>query len=126
MELREIFDKVKAHLVQQNKKSMDSNSPGNAVCAYRGINGASCAVGCLIPDSLYTEQIEGITIRSILNTTCLIEDQKKLKEVLIESVGELTHAKMDLLKDLQDLHDYCTPDAWAHRFDFIESNYFSK
>ncbi len=54
MTKQEIFDKVKAHLLAQGKRAV--NGDGN--CMYRGMDGTKCAVGCLIPDELYTPLLE--------------------------------------------------------------------
>lgn len=63
---REIFDTVKAHLLQQDDRAFD---PDSGACRYRDQKGRKCAVGCVIPDELYNPLMEGATIVSIeLNT----------------------------------------------------------
>lgn len=44
------FDKVVKHLLKQGKQSLMS---GGFICANRGANNTSCAVGCLLPDEAY-------------------------------------------------------------------------
>jgi hypothetical protein len=60
---QEIFDTVVLHLAKQGKPAID---PKTNYCCYR-INGLSCAAGCLIPDNLYHENMENISIFEILS-----------------------------------------------------------
>lgn len=55
MTSQEIFDIVVTHLRKQGKPAM--NNIGG--CSYRGVDGTKCAVGCLIPDSIYKSEMEG-------------------------------------------------------------------
>lgn len=50
MDKQEIFDKVYRELLRQKVPSMH-----NGRCLYRGPNGTKCAIGHLIPDELYDE-----------------------------------------------------------------------
>jgi hypothetical protein len=50
---REIFDKVRAHLLNQGVRAMV-----NDACRYRTPQGMACAVGCLIPEEFYDPMIE--------------------------------------------------------------------
>lgn len=47
---QEVFDMVAAHLKRQRARSVRGTT---TTCAYRGQEGRSCAVGCLIPDDRY-------------------------------------------------------------------------
>lgn len=51
---QEVFDKVVTALRKQGAKSQS-----HGCCAYRGRWGRKCAVGHLIPDELYDENMEG-------------------------------------------------------------------
>ena len=55
MNRQEVFDKIYLHLIEQGRKSV--NSDGR--CQYRYPDGDKCAIGCLIPDELYTPELEG-------------------------------------------------------------------
>lgn len=91
MNKQEIFNKVYYHLIAQGKPSYNSFE---GVCAYRGVNGTSCAIGCLFPDELYDDSIEGDSVLS-----------KSIQEIL-EKVGIKTDRKtIGLLFDLQTAHD---------------------
>ena len=50
-----IFNKVLAHL---RKQGVASQNTDGGTCLYRGPNGRSCAIGCLIPDDEYKEIFE--------------------------------------------------------------------
>lgn len=54
---QEIFDTVAVHLIKQGRKSLDGLK-----CRYRAADGCRCAVGALIPDSLYHEAMEGMPV----------------------------------------------------------------
>jgi hypothetical protein len=94
---QEIFDFAAERLLKQGKRSM-RKMDGEDICAYRGRGGTACAVGHLIPDSLYLAKWDKITGTNVyaLNTK-----------------GELPvslrpHA--DMLSSMQDAHD----DANSH------------
>jgi hypothetical protein len=88
-----VFETVARHLFAQGKRAflpMDG-------CLYRTPTGNSCAVGCLIPDDMYSEDMEG----------------KSVGQLLGRQVGGLNGELHDffegvdwgLLQDLQQLHD---------------------
>jgi hypothetical protein len=54
--IQETFDFVITHLRKQGKRATQG---GGKECAYRGDDGTSCAIGCLIPDNIYDPEIEG-------------------------------------------------------------------
>lgn len=58
-----IFDTATAGLHKQGRKSMDE---GDTMCAYRGENGAMCAIGFCIPNNRYKVGYEGQGIERIL------------------------------------------------------------
>ncbi len=95
---QEIFTKVKTHLLKQGKKSWLFGA-----CAYRGEDGTSCAVGCLIPDELYSPNLEGEGVTS------------PAFDLLFErSSGWNVHfTHRDLLLKLQYIHDNHPPRCWA-------------
>lgn len=67
---QEIFDKVAIHLLTQNCKSVSDEFAGSDLqaydCYYRGANSTKCAIGCLIPDDLYSPDMEGKRVSAIL------------------------------------------------------------
>lgn len=91
---REIFEHVVVNLLRQEKSSRkdfrhDSHIfDGRTRCAYRGDFGAKCAVGWVIPDSMYQPHWEHLTAREI-----------------IPRLPEALHEHTDLLARLQQVHD---------------------
>lgn len=96
---KEVFLKVKEHLLLQNKQSWLED---NSSCAYRGKDGLKCAVGCLITDEEYTPDIEGNSIES-LHIAVLVD---------------IKH--YDILERLQLIHDETHPSFWKEKLDKIE------
>lgn len=93
---QEIFDKVTKHLLTQKIAAMVGTG-----CAYRA-GARSCAVGALIPDDLYTPEIEGKSVGSSING-------QQLASVLIQA--GFTSDQFSLLRDLQRVHDRLMPRA---------------
>lgn len=91
---QEIFTKVKNHLLTQNAKSAREI---DGACMYRGPNGRMCAVGCLIPDELYSYSIE-------LNPVGYLP-----KEILNHLGGNEW-----LLQRLQSIHDLIEVEQWRN------------
>ena len=52
-----VIEKIAQHLAKQRARSIKTFN-GMLSCAYRGKNGTMCAVGCLIPDEMYTVGME--------------------------------------------------------------------
>jgi hypothetical protein len=109
---REIFDKVRAHLLAQGKRSEQVNGY-RPVCMYRGPDNTKCAVGCLIPDEDYSPEYENKQV-----------GDRKLNG-LLEKLGLRSHLR--LLDHLQSVHDNeavamwpATLDEMAKRFDAEE------
>jgi hypothetical protein len=93
---QEIFDRVSAHLLQQNKPAMEGGK-----CCYRTSEGLSCAVGCLIAPEVYSEGLEGQGVVAL-----------DLRAALRDSGIEPTYKTITLLSDLQNLHDATPPQDW--------------
>jgi len=98
MNAQEIFDKVATHLIVQGERSINDHIAGG--CAYRGVGGMSCAVGCLIPDKAYKQSMEGTTAGAI------IEQYPSLKWMVKHK---------QLLSSLQGVHDNHTPMEWRQK-----------
>jgi hypothetical protein len=90
---QEIVNKVAKHLRIQGVRS--ANTTG--ACKYRGDNGLSCAVGCLIPDSAYHPEWD------LNNGMPLIHIWKQIDHLF--DIGSRT-----LLIELQFVHD--TVEHW--------------
>ncbi len=93
-----VFDKVVAHLRQQNARSTEE---GSESCMYRGAKGRMCAAGCLIPDSEYTPDMEGGAVDSLA------------------FFDDWCPNSSNLISRLQRLHDAGEPDDWEAGFAYI-------
>jgi hypothetical protein len=58
---QEAFDKVYNHLWNQGGKAVNPDG----YCVYRGV-GTMCAIGRLIPDYEYTEELEGSSLSTLI------------------------------------------------------------
>ena len=97
MKNQTIFNKVAKHLLKQGVRS--ESNPGN--CRYKGPNGLKCAVGALIPNKVYSENFEGLTV------LCL----RKNGEYFTEEDG-YSESNIALLWALQFIHDDLPCDDW--------------
>ncbi len=102
---QQVFDKVTTHLLTQREKAVDGClGNGTPRCLYRAPNGRKCAVGGLIPDSLYDPGME----------------EKDANLLLTEWPFALAKAGLNradhwhLLNRLQCTHDNVDPHLW-HR-----------
>lgn len=98
MDRQEIFDKVAQHLITQGKPSASYDNEGIKHCLYRGPDGTKCAVGCLIPDEEYSKDIESYRVRHIIEVS--------LTEGINPVISSFSN-DVNLLHDLQKVHDYC-------------------
>lgn len=101
---QELFDKVANHLLTQGIPSMrdlpDESGHIRQRCAYRGDNGTKCAVGCLIPDDQYDPNMETLPVKTLL-------------KVQPNALGfQPTPEQINVLADLQTLHDICPSSQW--------------
>ncbi len=106
-ELKALLDRMVTHLCQQRSRCVSYDN----ICSYRGVDGAMCAVGALIPDELYAEDIEGSVAG---NDTCAAATEH-LKS-LAPSIRECELA--EFLELIQTYHDRTADSAHAIRHEF--------
>ena len=100
---QQIFNIVVKHLRKQGKPAL--NTPDHLPrCLYRSPDGLKCAAGCLIPDDKYTPSLEG-----------------RLNETHYKIIGEnlgftLTETEINLIRDLQNIHDNVAVHSWESGF----------
>lgn len=97
MNAQEIFDTVAIHLLTQNKKSVYFG----VQCRYRAPNNLKCAIGILIPDDIYTDDMEGLGVGGLLDSYDISPTLPKYF---------MKHR--DLLAALQLVHDKNDPEYW--------------
>ncbi len=117
MNRQEIFDRVATHLLTQGGKSwLVRYSSGGGECAYRGEKGLKCAAGILIPDELYTADMEGVAIPPTgcmpASDTLLGGRTRTVMDAL--KAGGVEEAEWSFVRALQQLHDGKDPWLWQH------------
>lgn len=98
MNKQDIFNRVWDHFVTKGGSASFRKHGGGTTCAYRGEDGARCAVGVLVPDELYRPEWDGAAV----SVSTLARDSKSFAEML-EIVGCAEH--LGLLGELQRAHD---------------------
>lgn len=105
---QEIFDKVLNHLRQQGHAATVFIN-GETSCRYRAGDGGMCAVGCLIPDELYTPEIEdnGVFLVERLLRGEICAEKEPDVEMLWSTLQQVGIAadQLPLLRKLQSAHD---------------------
>ena len=91
---KEVFEKVKNHLLKQNERSID-----NGTCLYRDGQGRRCAIGCLIPDENYNIYLEKRNVH-----------ERAVREAL--PFDRIDEHQMDFLECLQWIHDKREVSMW--------------
>jgi hypothetical protein len=112
MSTKEIFYKVKNHLLEQGEKS--ETSPGGD-CVLRTKEGLSCAIGCLIPENKYFPELEDCTLEGT-----------ELSEALNHVVGvapKKVVLKQLLLGVLMRVHDEYDVDEWEYRLERVKEEF---
>lgn len=109
MDKQLVYDMVRDHLMNQYEKSMSISSVGSS-CAYRGEKGLMCAIGCLIPDELYSPDIEGTSTHD-------------LPVSVLDAIGVDDDTDVLFLSGLQDIHDSSIVPSWPSAlYDFAIRN----
>lgn len=109
---QEIFDIVVKHLLKQMNKSEKKCSSGHMLCLYRSPEGLKCAVGALIPDSLYKEEFDDQGYENGLDIEGMIIDYD-----LFDKKYE------NFLKKLQNIHDNCNVEQWRAELSDLADEY---
>lgn len=91
---REAWEKMRAHLLKQRRKSQDGFS-----CLYRGPDGTKCAVGCLIADEDYRPAME----REVVGL--LDRDE----------IPGLAGISLSVLQQAQRTHDHSPTGDWRYQ-----------
>lgn len=90
------FDKIVTHSRQMKRRS---GSAGGA-CAYHNADGNMCFIGVLIPDEIYRNDMEGLTMQELYHADDKPWCAKLMSALNVESIGDAFS-----LSDLQEIHD---------------------
>lgn len=108
MTAQEVFDTVASHLLRQNKQSISIYDEGS--CRYRSSEGLMCAVGILLTDEEYKIDWEGVGSDELFDSIPSFNDR----------VG---HTNIDIVRELQKLHDTYEPQFWKVKLALLAANY---
>jgi hypothetical protein len=103
---REIYERVSAHLLRQRAVSEDENGS----CRLRSAHGRKCAIGSLVRDEIYDPDIEGVGISYYRHA----QDGKLLQALYASNVNAYDPAIVDLLIELEQVHDDASIEDWPH------------
>ena len=112
MTSREIFDKVKKALLEQNEQSVEIGDYSTN-CRYRSQNGLKCAIGHLIPDELYNSSYENYIVAMLPENVL----EYILPTNLSRNIGIVFLDKLQLIHDCNDVRN------WQKKFDEFESTH---
>lgn len=114
---KEIVKFVKDKLVEQNKRCSVMGIEREQ-CLYRS-ESLKCAIGHLIPDDLYSSKFEGHPVKYYFDyesPICL-----DFRKALETTIGKPINRKdLELLKKLQQIHDFDLPENWGKKLSALE------
>lgn len=96
-----VFEKAVVHLLTQNQKSVHDVD----TCMYRSPDGLMCAVGIFIPDDVYDQKLERMSVNAVLERFGISEETGRVKTLI--------------LTQLQSLHDRNDPSLWFEGAELI-------
>lgn len=112
------FDKIVSHLRKQNATCQAVDEKGVERCLYRGPNGMSCAIGCLIPDDEYSQDLEGLAPYSLRYEKKYTKDYlyTETKGNIIREIVERAGYSCEIGVYMQVIHDTYEPKEWEEEF----------
>ena len=114
----DVFNKVSEHLLTQNERSLDTFGD----CLYRSPTGLKCAVGCLILDEFYSQDLEYIYAVGRYTD----DWQKPIRKALELSGVPINDEIKDLVQKLQVIHDSKEPEFWRKELAKVEIDFFGE
>lgn len=108
MRAQEIFDKAVSGLLEQGEQSYSEQLEK---CVYRGECGNKCAVGQLIPDELYSEDMD-VGPSSVIS---LLEKFPHLRECVLPC-DMSSKDGINFLSVLQSIHDNSRERDWREAY----------
>ena len=101
----QIVEAVEEFLLKQNRASLYQNK-----CAYRGDNELKCAVGCLIPDPYYQQDMEDKGVEHLATA----EINPKLRSFINRFIY--------VLGQLQSIHDSINISYWKESINNLKKS----
>jgi hypothetical protein len=116
-----VYECVRRHMLAQQAASEDEAGS----CRLRGYQGRKCAIGCLIREEYYHPALEQLGVSYLRN----YPDSPLLLALAASGVDVRSKALIDLLIELEDIHDGTAVSDWPRRLErlgreygFIEDN----
>ena len=104
----DLIDIVETKLLKQGTKSIrGTENIYIGSCALRGTDGMKCAIGWLVPDDVYTPDLDAVE-DPVLELIATGNYEK--------CFGEQFYEKTEILQELQYVHDHIDPPQWAKEF----------
>jgi hypothetical protein len=103
---KDIYERVSAHLLAQQAVSEDDDGS----CRLRGAHGRKCAIGSLVRDEVYEAGLEGVGISYYRHA----HDGNLLRALYASNVNAYDPNIIDLLMELEQIHDDAGVDEWPH------------
>lgn len=97
MDTQTVVDKVLKHLWDQGECSQDLRKLG---CLYRGHGGTKCAIGILIPDDIYSPDMEGLSFYKLCQHYDAVANLPEIQA--IKQVGHILQRLHDELSGVPD------------------------
>ncbi|WP_439892421.1 hypothetical protein ACS7SF_07945 [Ralstonia sp. 25C] len=113
--IEDIFDRVRTHLLAQHCRSEDADGEPR----YRGLDNRRCGVGILINDACYSADIERLGV-SLLRVP---GDDALARALRCSGVNVDDDRVVELLIDLQDIHDLAAIDSWPTALEDIRRRF---
>jgi hypothetical protein len=109
MNNQEAFDIVYRHLIAQGDKALNARG---TYCMYRAPEGRKCAIGALIPDELYSREMDS-HVMSV----------REMKETFPKIAALFADIEVTLLEDLQSVHDDIPVEYWVKDLGKVARHY---
>lgn len=99
-------ERFMAQIRARNNGSASVSENGSS-CAYRGADGNACAIGCFIPDDVYSKSYEG---KGVLK---LLQRHPEIWEFMPSD-------DINFLSRLQTVHDRYSNNTYEHIEEFLD------
>ena len=107
-----VFNQIAKHLLTQMEKSSDGIS-----CQYRDPSGNRCAIGAIIPEEIYVRGMECGAISHLVETFPQLLTLWNIKS------SDESDPDIDLLGELQFVHDHIAVSGWEWELGKCASKY---
>lgn len=107
-----IFNHVIRFLRKQGVPALSDDS---IKCCYRTKDGLKCAIGCLIADEFYDEELEGANLHSA-------HPRSQAVVTAVRNSG-WEDFSLNLLCELQHIHDNSDPKEWEEHWQRVAEDF---